>query len=81
MATAVAGSSPATWKCADVSAWLQANELSQHVEAFKAHSVDGKLLLTLTESDMYSVLNIVSPLHRKKLAMAIAELRKGYLNP
>ena len=52
-----------------------------HVPAFKAHAVNGKLLLTLTEQDMYSVLNIVSPLHRKKLAMGIADLRAAYASP
>ena len=30
---------------------------------------------------MYATLNIVSPLHRKKLAMGIAELRTMYANP
>merc|ERR1712060_379414 len=69
------------WKVADVLVWLKENELEMHAEAFKAHSINGKMLLTLEEQDMYKVLNIVSPLHRKKLMMSINELRSSYLNP
>ena len=72
---------PSEWKVADVTAWLEAQELGAHAGEFKKHLVDGKLLLTLTEQDMYATLNIVSPLHRKKLALAIGDLRKAALNP
>merc|ERR1712113_1019145 len=72
---------PADWKVADVIAFLDAVELSMHADAFKTHSVDGKILLALDEQELYKVLNIVSPLHRKKLMMAIADLRANYLNP
>ena len=72
---------PANWKCADVEVWLTDIELPQHARAFKQHSIDGKLLLTLNEQDLYSILNVVSPLHRKKIMMEIAELRSFYLNP
>jgi hypothetical protein len=78
---APAGASVAEWKVADVTSWLKSLELDSHADVFKAHAVDGKLLLTLDEQDMYKVLNITSPLHRKKLMMAIAELRSGYLSP
>eukprot|EP00962_Isochrysis_galbana_P032294 scaffold10583_cov118-Isochrysis_galbana.AAC.2 len=72
---------PSTWKVADTCAWLHAQELGDHVESFKAHAVDGKLLLSLTEQEMYGTLGIVSPLRRKKLMMAISELRSAYMNP
>mmetsp|Transcript_5425 Transcript_5425/g.18004 ORF Transcript_5425/g.18004 Transcript_5425/m.18004 type:complete len:223 (-) Transcript_5425:147-815(-) len=72
---AVDTSNPTTWKVSDVLAWLEEEELGDHTMAFKEHAVNGKLLLTLTEQDMYSSLNIVSPLRRKKLTMAIADLR------
>ena len=72
---------PSEWKVADVTAWLEAQELGAHAGEFKKHLVDCKLLLTLTEQDMYATLNIVSPLHRKKLALAIGDLRKAALNP
>ena len=80
VATPSAPGTPVTdWKVSDVTAWLVKVELPQHCETFKSHSVDGALLLTLTEQDMYSVLGVVSPLHRKKLMMAIADLRKSYV--
>ena len=76
------GSKPLqSWKVNDVVAFLEAIELGTHAEAFKTHSVNGKMLLTLSEQDLYQTLNIVSPLHRKKLLMEIATLRKAYLNP
>ena len=34
-----------------------------------------------SSQELYKILNIVSPLHRKKLMMAIDELRASYLNP
>eukprot|EP00310_Coccolithus_braarudii_P024426 CAMPEP_0183343454 /NCGR_PEP_ID=MMETSP0164_2-20130417/9369_1 /TAXON_ID=221442 /ORGANISM="Coccolithus pelagicus ssp braarudi, Strain PLY182g" /LENGTH=191 /DNA_ID=CAMNT_0025514283 /DNA_START=26 /DNA_END=601 /DNA_ORIENTATION=- len=78
---APAGAAVSEWKVADVASWLKSLELDEFSPTFKTHSVDGKLLLTLDEQDMYKVLNITSPLHRKKIMMAIAELRAGYLNP
>ena len=68
-----------SWKTADVVGWLTAIELPMHAEAFKAHSVDGTMLLVLTEDDLYKSLGVASPLHRKKLMLAIGELRKGFL--
>jgi len=44
----------------DVLAWLEEEELGDHTMAFKEHAVNGKLLLTLTEQDMDSPLNIVN---------------------
>ena len=87
MATAVATPQavPTTgaisWKTSDVCAWLDSIELGQHAESFKTHSVSGKMLLALSEQDLYQTLNVVSPLHRKKLMMEIASLRKAYLSP
>ena len=63
----------------DVSSWLESVELSQHVESFKTHSVNGKMLLALSDQDLYATLGVVSPLHRKKLLMEISALRKAYL--
>ncbi len=81
LAVSATPDNPATWKVADVLSWLDSQELGEHVPSFKEHAVDGKLLLTLNEQEMYATLNIVSPLRRKKLAMAIAELRASYVNP
>eukprot|EP00900_Chrysochromulina_parva_P023477 jgi/Chrpa1/5763/Chrysochromulina_OHIO_Genome00012436-RA len=50
-----------------------------HAEAFKASSVNGKMLLQLTDQDMLQTLNIVDLLHRRKLLKEIATLRKATL--
>ena len=70
-----------TVKVADVVAWLDAQELGVHADTFKAHAVDGKMLLLLEEQELYQVLNIVSPLHRKKILLGIADLRSSYMSP
>ena len=60
--------------------WLDSIELGAHVESFKTHSVNGKMLLALSDQDLYSTLGVTSPLHRKKLLMEISALRKSYLS-
>jgi len=42
--------------------------------------VNGKMLLALSDQDLYSTLGVTSPLHRKKLLMEISQLRKAYLS-
>ena len=74
------GTSVAAWKVADVVGWLDTIELGMHGESFKTHSVNGKMLLALSDQDLYATLGVVSPLHRKKLLMEISALRKSYLN-
>jgi len=82
VAAPASGSSTVTdWKVADVVAWLDVIELGVHADTFKAHAVDGKMLLLLEEQELYQVLNIVSPLHRKKIMMGVAELRSAYMSP
>ena len=76
-AAAAAGASPTDWNVGETGAWLHGLELGAHAPAFKTHAVDGKLLLTLTEQDLYSVLNVVSPLHRKKITMGTAACKSG----
>ena len=78
--TAPAGSPPTAWKTGDVTSWLESIELPMHAEAFKAHSVNGKMLLALSDQDLYATLGVTSPLHRKKLLMEISALRKSYLS-
>ena len=81
VAAAGPGSTVMEWKSADVSAWLASIELPQHAESFKTQSVDGPMLLVLTEEDLYKSLGVTSPLHRKKIVMAVGELRKAYMAP
>jgi hypothetical protein len=72
------GSKPLqSWKVNDVVAFLEAIELGTHAEAFKTHSVNGKMLLTLDDKDLKQTLNIESPIVRRKLLMEIATLRKA----
>jgi hypothetical protein len=70
---------PESWKVRDVVAFLDTIELGMHAEAFKASSVNGKMLLQLTDQDMLQTLNIVDLLHRRKLLKEIATLRKATL--
>lgn len=70
----------AEWKVADVQDWLVSIELPMHSESFKTHSINGKMLLALSDQDLYATLSVVSPLHRKKLLMEISALRKAYLS-
>lgn len=73
-------SSVSSWKTTDVGLWLTSLELPMHVDAFKSHSVDGFMLLVLTEEDLYKTLGVSSPIHRKKIMLAIGELRKAFLS-
>jgi hypothetical protein len=66
-----------SWKVNDVVAFLEAIELGTHAEAFRTHSVNGKMLLTLDDKDLKQTLNIESPIVRRKLLMEIATLRKA----
>jgi len=75
------GAAVVAWKTTDVSSWLAGLELPQHSAAFKSASVDGPMLLTLTEADLARELGVTSSLHRKKIMMGIGELRKGYIAP
>ena len=74
------GSKPQSWKVKEVVAFLDTIELGMHAEAFKASSVNGKMLLQLTDQDMLQTLNIQNKLHRQKLRDEIATLKKATLH-
>ncbi|XP_074650215.1 sphingomyelin synthase-related protein 1-like [Tubulanus polymorphus] len=67
-----------TWTTDDVSDWLAENDLSQYIELLCAkHKLDGKSLLTLTESDLRQPplnLEIVGDI--KRLMIGIWKLQK-----
>ena len=73
------GSKPLSWKVSDVVAFLHTHDLGMHAEAFKTHSVDGKILLTLTDQEMLETLKIVSPVQRRRLKEEIATLNNAKL--
>jgi len=54
------------WKVADVTDWLVHVELDEIVQIFQEQSVDGGLLLTLSESDLFE-LKVTKFGHRKKI--------------
>ncbi|OQR98624.1 hypothetical protein ACHHYP_08325 [Achlya hypogyna] len=64
------------WKVADVQRWLEhVVELPQYSTSFGAASVDGSLLLTLTEDDLSRQLGVAQPLHLRKLLARIEALQ------
>ncbi|ETV98004.1 hypothetical protein H310_09305 [Aphanomyces invadans] len=72
-------SAVASWKVADVSAWLEVDvELPQYIPAFMDASVDGHLLLSLTPDDMDQHFQIQQPLHRRKLLARIQQLQEKF---
>ena len=66
----------AAWTCGEVAAWLHSIELGAYSDSFKAHSVCGLLLLSLTRDEL-ATLGMVSPLHVKKLQLRLAALEGG----
>jgi len=55
------------WKVAHVTEWLLKVELRELVETFKDNSVDGELLLSLSEKDLFEGFKINKYGHRKKI--------------
>ena len=70
----------AAWTCGDVAAWLHSIELGAYADSFKAHSVCGLLLLSLSRDEL-ATLGMVSPLHVKKLQLRLAALEGGEQPP
>ncbi|KDO23287.1 hypothetical protein SPRG_11601 [Saprolegnia parasitica CBS 223.65] len=69
----------ATWKVGDVAQWLEHSiELPQYITSFRDASVDGPLLLTLSQDDLVHQLSVQQPLHLRKLVAKIADLQDKY---
>ena len=67
------------WKTADVKRWLEIEmELPQYVEAFESSSVNGPLLLALSERELEQDLNISIPLHRRKILLETEGMQAKY---
>lgn len=69
-----------SWKVEDVSRWLHSLQLSNYCDTFREQSVDGTLLLHLTETDMAEELKM-KPLHRKKLVLHLRTLHSAEQPP
>lgn len=73
---------PSTWKLHDVKTWLKLIGMEMYTNNFEEMSVDGLLILDLTEEDLEDEIGITVKLHRRKLVKAIMILNEYsiYLN-
>lgn len=69
-------SRPLDWTVEDVQKFLAALGLSDLQPAFRDHEVSGLVLLTLSEHDLEYSLGVRKFGHRRRLALAIAELQQ-----
>jgi len=69
-------SRPLDWTVEDVQKFLTALGLSDLQPAFREHEVSGLVLLTLSERDLECSLGVRKFGHRRRLALAIAELQQ-----
>ena len=69
------GTKGAVAVAAALPAGLEHLSLSEHAGSFRQQAVDGKMLTTLSESDLRDDLGVSQPLHRRRLLMEIDALR------
>jgi hypothetical protein len=60
----------------EVSQWLIENELTSYVELFQKHSINGEVLLKITEKDLIKILGVKNLGDLKKFEKKINELRE-----
>ncbi|OWZ19913.1 hypothetical protein PHMEG_0005762 [Phytophthora megakarya] len=65
----------AAWSVSDVGRWLDTLALAQYKRAFADATVDGALLLHLTDDDLRNTLGMEHRLHRKKVLTTVDEMR------
>ncbi|KAG6621321.1 response receiver [Phytophthora cinnamomi] len=65
----------AAWSVSDVGRWLDTLALAQYKRAFADATVDGALLLHLTDDDLRNTLGMEHHLHRKKVLTTVEEMR------
>ncbi|KAG7398912.1 hypothetical protein PHYBOEH_010130 [Phytophthora boehmeriae] len=63
------------WSVSDVGRWLDTLALGQYKRAFADATVDGALLLYLTDDDLRHTLGMEHRLHRKKVITTVEEMR------
>lgn len=65
-----------SWKAATVLAWLEVTMgMPQYGEMCAENIKSGKVLLELNDAELEAALGIINPMHRRKLRLAIEELR------
>lgn len=67
---------PEVWNSDDVNIWLSLIGMENYARNFEDMSIDGLLILDLTEEDLETELKIAVKLHRKKIIRAIELLRQ-----
>jgi len=73
--TSVEKSEAANWGISQVGQWLVSIGLSRYVKTFAEHAVDGHLLLSLSETELRTNLEVTNDLHVLKLVKLISEKR------
>lgn len=65
------------WTSSDVVAWLKETGYEEYASVFRAHEIDGKVLLMLKEEDLKSeIMNIHKIGAIKKIYLAIKQLQR-----
>jgi PAS domain S-box-containing protein len=67
---------PATWTTAEVTKWLECQDLGHYKGSFIENSISGKEILDLEEDDLKEI-GVAKLGHLKKLSKAISELREA----
>jgi hypothetical protein len=68
------------WEVDQVVDWLKALSLGQYEDSLRDGSVDGPFLFELTDEDLMNILGVEHKLHRKKILLAIDQLR-SFVSP
>lgn len=76
MEMAFAGRPPPSWTTDEVCAFLEALELGQLKDIFRAHEVSGQVLISLSEDDMETKLGIRKFGWRRTLALGLSQLSR-----
>mmetsp|Transcript_9980 Transcript_9980/g.24641 ORF Transcript_9980/g.24641 Transcript_9980/m.24641 type:complete len:522 (+) Transcript_9980:355-1920(+) len=69
--------SPVDWSAHDVMYWAETMGLEEFKDGFRQSSVDGELLLSITEDEVKNDLKITNNLLAKKLMQHVQRLRNG----
>lgn len=75
MCVAGKAAKPKEWSVGETMEWLGQQGLARYATTFAENSIDGKLLLQLTNNDLRDELKILSFGDRKKLELLIRELK------
>ena len=69
-----------SWNITDVQAWLASLKMQAHCAlSFEENEIDGYLLVSMTETDMESHLNVDSRVARRKLVQQVRKIQEDQL--